>query len=520
MPPQTPSASILAGFFFTSVSASHYTCNVCANGKTYSQAHAKGYSNLMTHLRAVHPTYPDLYQAALDAAPGTLTDFGFVSNRATGLAKWLALICFGNLPISIVENELFRQCSSLPKTTYKTVRKTMHSVELAVVDKITEVFPPLFGLIIDAWTSGGTTFCGVFASFHDPKTDTVNTPLLGFSPVGDSTSWSANAYIDFLAGILEIYNKSFSSIGFVVGDNCATNQSIGRKLGLPLVGCASHRLNLSIQAYLQQYEPIINKVNQIMVKLRTGKIRGALFKLTSYTAKIKNATRWSSIFVMLSRYFVLVEFLSKIDEIADMLPTRAQHKKLEALHVKCEEFYGYTLALQSEDITMYETRLLLDRLISRYPDMAHHLAPDAEIVQCVAFESAVVKVQAGNALQLSEDERVALEPFVHASDMGDLDTSEDEVENPRLFALNFLKTKRQCLATPPASDAYINLKCVLPTSNLVERLFSKAKLVHTDRRMRMTPETLQGIIFLAANKTYWDATTVEVVLRRNPEADE
>ncbi|OQR82232.1 hypothetical protein ACHHYP_20811 [Achlya hypogyna] len=63
-----------------------------------------------------------------------------------------------------------------------------------------------------------------------------------------------------------------------------------------------------------------------------------------------------------------------------MLPTRTQAKKLEALHAKYE------------DITLEETRVLFDELVAKYPDMAHHLAPSASIVQCEPFESGVVKV--------------------------------------------------------------------------------------------------------------------------------
>nr|KAE8921679.1 hypothetical protein PF009_g28044 [Phytophthora fragariae] len=50
--------------------------------------------------------------------------------------------------------------------------------------------------------------------------------------------------------VLSLYNKNFSMVAFLVGDNCATNRRIATLMELPLVRCVSHRYNLAVNRYL------------------------------------------------------------------------------------------------------------------------------------------------------------------------------------------------------------------------------------------------------------------------------
>ncbi len=43
-----------------------------------------------------------------------------------------------------------------------------------------------------------------------------------------------------------------------------------------------------------------------------------------------------------------------------------------------------------------------------------------------------------------------------------------------------------------------------PTSNMCERLFSQLKLLFNDHRHRLEPSTLEAILFLKVNFSYWD----------------
>ncbi|KAG3119549.1 hypothetical protein PI124_g15683 [Phytophthora idaei] len=73
----------------------------------------------------------------------------------------------------------------------------------------------------------------------------LRTQLLAVSPLQDG-SQDADAHIKLFDGVFDVYNKKLDMVAFVIGDNCSSNQSIATKLGVPLVGCASHRVNLAV----------------------------------------------------------------------------------------------------------------------------------------------------------------------------------------------------------------------------------------------------------------------------------
>ena len=57
-----------------------------------------------------------------------------------------------------------------------------------------------------------------------------------------------------------------------------------------------------------------------------------------------------------------------------------------------------------------------------------------------------------------------------------------------------------------------NYRCtnhINPTSNTVERLFSRAKLIMSERRRSTSPYHLELLLFLRSNKDLWDAATIQ-----------
>jgi hypothetical protein len=56
---------------------------------------------------------------------------------------------------------------------------------------------------------------------------------------------------------------------------------------------------------------------------------------------------------------------------------------------------------------------------------------------------------------------------------------------------------------------------VIATSNVCERLFSRAGFILNDRRKAMTKRNLENLLFLLVNDTKWGAHTVEIVSKRN-----
>lgn len=86
--------------------------------------------------------------------------------------------------------------------------------------------------------------------------------LLAFSPLlEDAFDFTAESHKKFMDFYLDHYGKSMENVVCLVGDNCATNQALADLCGKPLVGCASHRFNLEVQAYLSRTcDPLLIKV--------------------------------------------------------------------------------------------------------------------------------------------------------------------------------------------------------------------------------------------------------------------
>ncbi|KAG3246678.1 hypothetical protein PI124_g8593 [Phytophthora idaei] len=111
-------------------------------------------------------------------------------------------------------------------------------------------------------------------------------------------------------------------------------------------------------------------------------------------------------------YFELREFLSANDEdLADVLPTPAVHRKLRALKEQLSDVESVPKKLQCDDLNLLDARDLLDGLIEIHPSFSNYLEPNADIVHSPDFESGMVKVLAGQVKRLSRDERSALQPL-------------------------------------------------------------------------------------------------------------
>ena len=97
----------------------------------------------------------------------------------------------------------------------------------------------------------------------------------------------------------------------------------------------------------------------------------------------------------------------------------------------------------------------------------------------------------------------SVEFFLKETVIIDGEDSEDEVrKRDNDFALNLLKrSKKRKLS---AGSKYIDLTQIPPTSNIVERLFSAARLVLTDYRKSMDDYSFECLMFLKTNNTFWD----------------
>ena len=168
-----------------------------------------------------------------------------------------------------------------------------------------------------------------------------------------------------------------------------------------------------------------------------------------------------------------------------------------------------------------DVRVQFDMLIQKYPGAAYHLSADAAIVQNKNFEKGVVKLQRGNERELTAGEKIQLRRFLKedapAEDGDEEDDDEEEEEGglavaQRLHDRNQARKRARMMRT---SSKHRSTKRVCSTTNMVERLFSRAKLVMTDLRRSMYPRNLEMLMFLRANRHLWDEVVVQRAILRD-----
>ncbi|OWZ20358.1 hypothetical protein PHMEG_0005230 [Phytophthora megakarya] len=351
-----------------------------------------------------------------------------------------------------------------------TLVSNMEDVTKAVERSIGMDMPDEFGLMLDGWSHGTEHFLAVYACYEEPSSPCY--PPLSMAPIMDEPDdqMSADGHLVASERFLPYFGKTVDGCKFIVGDNCAVIKRLANIMGVPLVGCASHLLQLAVRDYLTPNEAALEEVQTLMRKLRTLK----------QTAKLRAKT---------PLMFVL--------QLADLLPSRVTHRKLEGVmsELRCVE--SVSKMLRSEGLTLLDARDLFDDLLEARPSMANYLAPNTAIVHSPEFETAVVKVLAGKQELLGADELAALEPL--------LQRVSGVVIGGRGFAEHILKCRRISSELP----TYQLLRCIPPTSNAVERLFSVARAVLNLERYRVSPMTLEMILFLKINTGYWNVATVD-----------
>jgi hypothetical protein len=105
--------------------------------------------------------------------------------------------------------------------------------------------------------------------------------------------FSAEAHEDFISETLEHYGRNLDCVEFLTGDNCSTNKALANIMRVPLVGCASHRLNLAVNDFYDnspQSKELISKVDKLMSALRTLKNASRL-RANKETGGVEEAIR-------------------------------------------------------------------------------------------------------------------------------------------------------------------------------------------------------------------------------------
>ncbi|KAJ8531766.1 hypothetical protein ON010_g14198 [Phytophthora cinnamomi] len=402
-------SSQICSMLFSEVDNGFFKCTTC--DKQYKKGN--GYTNLLNHLRRSHDNYEqEAQEASRRQNPLRLH---LVSTRTRDLYRWIEWVVRDRLPFAFVERRLTRQNTALSLVSEDTLSKYIGLIFELLELRVARDLPAAFGLVIDGWTSSNRHYVAVFDSdgtgitgggigteyFDDLEGSSRRFLLLAFSPLEVEEDLSAQSQYGLIADTLSRYNKPWSAVKFLVGDNSSVNQYIGRKEGaVPFIGCASHRFNLAVKDFMKVEEGLIAKVHALMSKLRTIKGRALLRRVSPLSPLLRNDTRWSSTYEMVARYLELQPAIIQLGhdllvehEVQPLLLQRAEHERVKTLEKDLIKFEGVTKVLQKSTLTMSAVRRLFDQVVKEYPSLKSRLATTAQIVNNPHLEQGFVKLQ-------------------------------------------------------------------------------------------------------------------------------
>ena len=413
-----PTPKQLCAFYFTPVIVNdeakigHWTCNKCGKDKLKSG----GLTNLLNQAQScVGPSFEADFESMLQTSSKQSAIASFVlrvNEKEKDMYKWIEWVTMKNQLLSIVDDPLTREGMRYKPVTSKLLCQNILLLYKEMQESIRHKLPDKFALIFDGWTEGNVRYIGVSVSFVTivNSNEVVVRSLLSMRPLltGEINGMTATDHLHHLSKVLQTYGKSDANIVCLIGDNCSVNKCMSRLLKLPLIGCGSHKFNLAVRKRISnqpQLEDIISKVASVMRKASTLKVSAQLRKLTSLHTVKENDTRWSFTFNMVARFFeIQSELSSAVVDLIPLIPTLVECDLLAKGFVHLKHFNQITILLQEGGITFLRVREIFDTILEEnYPELSGHLATDAEIVENVEFERAVVKIAKG--LILTEEQR-------------------------------------------------------------------------------------------------------------------
>jgi hypothetical protein len=213
---------------------------------------------------------------------------------------------------------------------------------------------------------------------------------------------------------------------------------------------------------------------------------------------------------MISRYTQIRNVLPllELDEIDEKMLNSRENNVVDTILKELEDFDSITKELQKETTTMADMRVLFDAIAEDYAIVKEKLAADAPIVSDKFFESALVKLQQGRKEVLnSAEERAVMGLKTLPGQKTQISDSHENLS----YAQRILK--KQKLGISEDDFDYMDVRFLIPTSNICERLFSQAGFCLNERRLATLPINAESQMFLRLNMNLWNIDTVDDILR-------
>ena len=523
----------------------------CSCGKVRKQDIKLGFKNLISHIRQKHPNYLEVFHMAQQedghsetsslitalSSPGpsllvsgqTTLDYMF-DTRSTNVFKWLEWIIMDEHELAFCEKDLTRCNASLETISVKTLKKYLFKVVQSVEKKISAKAMALassYALVFDGWSEASKHFIGMYIAYPAKEVDADPVlHLLAFAPLHDETNFTAENHANFIKATLNWYSLSADRLFCLIGDNCSTNKATANRLGVPLLGCRSHRFNLSVEQYLRTFLATESElVGKLMSKLATLKQSGRLRLMTALCPVKRNITRWTGVPDMFQRFERLLPNLNLEDgndELMDFVPSAAQNKNIRDCKQALADFKSVTIELQRHDMTIKESNVLFQSIIDSYKDFNFegYLGADCDIIHDKHLESAIQKIQSKKENTLTDLEKAAVKKLLLPSLLAQDEPGAGDICDDAELSFAERALKRQRVQDTAEGSKYVNTRFLLPTSCVVERLFSQAKQVFSPHRRRLNTKTLEALLFLNQNRMLWNLALVASVVNEGDAEEE
>jgi hypothetical protein len=523
---------------FRHIGNRRYHCIICLNRKPDDEhepfVSEKGYANLMAHLNGkLHKDewrdYFNSFKAYNPTKAEQKLNVTVIKASAQATLRYNVLnhILQTHQPLNIVERPTFKALVNHDEfQTAKTVRKYLFKLYNLVIEEIAKRLPNKFGIALDGWSDGSSNHMVSFFACC-PTSTGCEIILIGMNVLDDITGQDAPNHVNTLRNILLRYNKDLTNVNFLVADNTNLNPCIANLLRVPFVGCASHKLNLALKKYLLDYEGLIEKVNKVMKQLVNSNILSGHLKETQKALNkpilrpiVRNNTRWSSTYSMLTRYVKIEEVLrnDRMVQIHPGLLSVVEFTNCKNLLLILDELEYANKELQNESYTLNDVRILFDNILLQFGSLSPAFNQYLRVNSTNHFENGIVSL-------LREEEpthyqKVHLRRFL----LNDTSTPQPEQEaQPSVSLRDAVEQdrKKQRLNQSSTSLKYMTMYHVIPTSNCCERINSQGRLEKDYTRMSASNKMFEVRMMLRANKSFWNALTIDKILVRdkvsNPE---
>ncbi|KAG7343884.1 hypothetical protein IV203_021892 [Nitzschia inconspicua] len=532
--------------------------------KPLKQVTKGGYTNVVSHAKNCYgPKFEEEFQRRM-AESGQKKLTNLATQKKTGQPKrtdtsldhsasctdaqtaygWMRFISQTHLPLSIVEDveaQSFSKYGSISSmgsgqkkiTDLETQKKTDH--------------PKRTDTLLDHWAccteAQKTAFAWLRLIIHTslPVSIADNEDLQSFSKYGSISSKLENAEddneIDLIYLVEDIvqdkYKFNKDDIACLIGNHCNdTITVVSEKWNLPIISCASHRLSLACDHWMDCQPGLmdaLDALSKLMRKANDLKVAGFLQGLTLeeygkfLAVKKENESKMTSTFAMVTAWRQIQKQLKEVEDLKDYLLTPQQESNLEKAFFQIKKLHFLTIKVEEKDLSLAMTKDMFDLAIEleiSIQRLMKHLDSFADVVKKEESDSAIASIsneQGDISTEIERDTNTNLKQRADDDQPDSISYNNDDDDFEAFKAMLSNPKRFKCSAndTSGATDGtYITpQKMARATPNCCEKIFSQAKHYTVPHPGKASHIVLEALLFLKNNPNYWNIQLVAEAMR-------